>query len=71
MCMCACLAAAPLPFILGEQGNAEEVMASEQEACASYTASTVVFAAVIHCVTQIVCFNCHLLMIGPPHAVCV
>lgn len=31
------------PFILGEQGNKEEVMASEQEACTSHTATTVVF----------------------------
>lgn len=64
--MCTPSAAAPLPFILGEQGNAEEVMASEQEACASHSASTVVFAAVIHCVTQIVCSNCHLLTVRPP-----
>lgn len=33
----------PHPFILGEQGNEEEVMASEQEACTSQTATAVVF----------------------------
>lgn len=39
------------PFILGEQVNEVEVMPSEQEACSSHTATAVVSAAVIHCVT--------------------
>lgn len=34
---------APPPFMLGEQGNEKEVMASEQEACASHSATAVVF----------------------------
>lgn len=51
VCACVCqtsdclrmLFGTPPPFILGERGNEKEVMASEQEVCASHSATAVVF----------------------------
>lgn len=53
------------PFILGEQGNEEEVMASEQEACACHTATAVVFCCRHSLALRLFCHLCsslHLLL---------
>lgn len=50
------------PFILGEQGNVVEVMVSEQEACTSHTATTVVL-----CCRHSLCYMDCLLNLSPAH----